>query len=1574
MSIQARLSRSLLLIFVVFGGFAYGAAPNLVDTSPRDEQKGVENSEMLMMLFDTDVDQGSGFITIYDQYGAQHTSIDITSATFSGNEVNFDPLDFGMDSTYSVNVDSGAIISLNSGDPWTGISDNTVWNFDTVKAGGTLTVNDILPTPPNISPSDNNVRIMNMSWDVTTASTNIESFAISLGAGGHHNVNQVELYIDGTLEGPGIIDGIGGMVFFENINLLQASSSSANIEVFADMNSTLYGNNLSVSFDPYIIHNRRIIMGSIGGTSVNSNFTFSSSIPDVLIIDPGMSHVEDTLNPNDYDLPVLSFTFHGMGSPTIDELHFDIPTGDLSVINNAKLRFQGTEYGTYNLNLANKRMSFTGLSRNIYDLSENVELFLDIVPDPVATTLNIQQNSSGANVIMGTGTYMGGNLQATVNVNQKELVVTESPMTLVDELTAGNTNVVVMALDLVSYGDITIDNLTFKVPEGHVDNLMNVQLFKDNSYHSTGTINSANKEITFSPTINLYSDSAYLEIKSDVHSDPFSGNIVLELDPISGIGTPTGIVTGSLIQHEFSVAGKSYIISEDNSFTPPPTLSAGQSDVEVMSFQIAATGGSISLNSDFVVTLPKGHTAFLDQAKLYKNDIWEEDANFQLDRNTFSFSSTPFNLTDETVTYSVNAFISASAPSTNIQVEIDPKNVDIMNGYAQGNIISEEFEISGTAFSPPELLSITPGDESIGVSVSSSSNFILGFNEDIQLGPNSVFLTLEGESTIIDDLSDSMRLSTSGNIAVYTPSTPMQMDEEYTLLMTYGALASVADGELWEGISDPEFLNFSTVESGGAITPSHLAISGSSANPGDSDVTIFAMDLAITDNVIIDELTFNSDQFSLINLASANLYSDNVYISEGFIDIDTSSIIFDGLWLNLLSSGNIEIHANMNSPTIYGNSLNVSFDSYNTNNYGLIKGTMGGMNINHTPTISGSTNKIIAVEKAVEGTLKYPSGGMGIPVMEMNLLGFGSTQIHSANVYVTSQNIDQIAGANLFIDNAQLGVANINTQANTLEFTSINHNIYDLTSSSMEVRIDAINDYPQSNITFSMAGGNILTDVGPVKGDPMTRTFTIEESAFTISDNTLFTADNLIPTNFQDVMKLKLSSDDGSTLDHLTVNISGPYASGDISGAELYNNNSYIMGGTVYGSPERIEFNSVYLSDTDNLSIRVNLNASVNEGTITFEIDPENDALLSMGTAGGNIISESIWVEGNPVPIYENPITMGIGQYFISYKTAANTLETEGINLKGALGIGSSASSPQQIGASTDWVGISVGAQHSLALNSAGNVYSWGDNSFGQLGHGDTNVRGTPVRINSLTNITKVCAGAYHSMALDDAGNVYAWGRGNLGALGNGTSGDEYSPGHLTQAILADGVTDIACGVDHSLMTVSGCIMACGSNGFMQLGTTDPAPVQLDPVYIYGYGEFVKVYAGGFHSAALTDTNDLYTWGKNNRGQCGLGNNNNQMTPTMISGFTNQIETFSAGYEHSLMVTTSGDLYATGSNDFEQFGMSGADMINFTHVDSSGWTEVQAGPYTSIGEKSGTIYVFGKQASPSFPAPMPPPP
>jgi alpha-tubulin suppressor-like RCC1 family protein len=236
-------------------------------------------------------------------------------------------------------------------------------------------------------------------------------------------------------------------------------------------------------------------------------------------------------------------------------------------------------------------------------------------------------------------------------------------------------------------------------------------------------------------------------------------------------------------------------------------------------------------------------------------------------------------------------------------------------------------------------------------------------------------------------------------------------------------------------------------------------------------------------------------------------------------------------------------------------------------------------------------------------------------------------------------------------------------------------------------------------------------------------------------------------------------------------------------------------------------------------------------------------------------------------------------------------------------------------------VAIAAGFWHSMAVTSSGQLYVWGDNTYGQLGDGTHTSRGStgapPFALGS--GIRAIAAGWLHSLAVLNDGSVWAWGYNSNGQLGNGSSASTASP----VKVLNGGITKVAAGGYHSLaLNLSGMVLAWGHNADGQVG----GGVFVDsfvPVWQpFIDDSVVDIAAGGFHSLALKNDGSLWSWGRNAQGQLGR-HTDTSSSPVPSQASVSSVVAMSAGGLFSVATTLDGRVWAWGSNDHGQLAISG---------------------------------------------------
>src|SRR5436853_483783 len=221
---------------------------------------------------------------------------------------------------------------------------------------------------------------------------------------------------------------------------------------------------------------------------------------------------------------------------------------------------------------------------------------------------------------------------------------------------------------------------------------------------------------------------------------------------------------------------------------------------------------------------------------------------------------------------------------------------------------------------------------------------------------------------------------------------------------------------------------------------------------------------------------------------------------------------------------------------------------------------------------------------------------------------------------------------------------------------------------------------------------------------------------------------------------------------------------------------------------------------------------------------------------------------------------------------------------------------------------IIVGGNHSIILNNDGQIYTFGHNNKGQLGLGDNIKRNIPTLMPNIRNLIAITTGRFHSMILNERGQIYTFGHNGYGQLGLGDDTSKHNPNRNTPTLIRhiSNIIAITAGGLHSMiLNERGQIYTFGDNGCGQLGLGDNASKhntnRNTPTLIPNISNIIAITAGGLHSMILNERGQIYTFGANNYGQLGLGDNDSQHTPTIINDISNIIAIL-AGRLHSMIL------------------------------------------------------------------------
>ena len=204
---------------------------------------------------------------------------------------------------------------------------------------------------------------------------------------------------------------------------------------------------------------------------------------------------------------------------------------------------------------------------------------------------------------------------------------------------------------------------------------------------------------------------------------------------------------------------------------------------------------------------------------------------------------------------------------------------------------------------------------------------------------------------------------------------------------------------------------------------------------------------------------------------------------------------------------------------------------------------------------------------------------------------------------------------------------------------------------------------------------------------------------------------------------------------------------------------------------------------------------------------------------------------------------------------------------------------------------ISCGYDFCVAVSASGAVYTWGAGrsvpypgrmTHGRvgLGHGNNESQFVPTLVRVLTNrrVLSVATGYSHSIAVAESGEAFSWGLDDFGQCGYGA--------------------------------IQGAAVA---------------HTQLTPKRIPSlFKQQVRVRnasAGKHHTIVVTETGDVYTFGRGTEGVLGHGDRTHRRAPELVLGLRHtRVSASASGDFHALVLTVGGKVFAWGENVVGELG------------------------------------------------------
>lgn len=320
---------------------------------------------------------------------------------------------------------------------------------------------------------------------------------------------------------------------------------------------------------------------------------------------------------------------------------------------------------------------------------------------------------------------------------------------------------------------------------------------------------------------------------------------------------------------------------------------------------------------------------------------------------------------------------------------------------------------------------------------------------------------------------------------------------------------------------------------------------------------------------------------------------------------------------------------------------------------------------------------------------------------------------------------------------------------------------------------------------------------------------------------------------------------------------------------------------------------------------------------------------------------------------------------------------------------------------------VASGSNHTIAVDTSGNLWAWGSNEYGQLGvdPSQTNYLAEPTQVTwigdaSGIKYTSVYATGNTSFAVDSKGNLWGFGKNDynlisykddlefsyvklnsFSILSKAATKDEeaqYTNGTVTKVSLAD---DHIYVIDNNNQVYS---WGDNSDGLLKNSTSNiqkyavNAEIKLERIDTINNNKVIElkpvtILTSKTHNVIVDDEGSLWVWGQNDKGQLGTGNTAPLSEPTLVTlrknNVTVKVETISLGDEHTLLVDKLGGLWTFGSNSHYQLGFAADEngvavsylATPYAYHDDVDYTKVFAFGNSSYAiDINNNSYVFGQ--------------
>ena len=1231
-----------------------------------------------------------------------------------------------------------------------------------------------------------------------------------------------------------------------------------------------------------------------------------------------------------------------------------------------------------NIAFSNLNIGLSGGANTVFSLRADMapsftgdNLLIDIVPSDITvdTGMVIGSTQSTGSISLNSGGGPG--------------LVPDTSFTIPSFITTSQNNELVLIWDMdtenTGYNG-NIQEIVFDVysadPSVELTGALVYDLSMGNLVSNSPTIGSDN--IVFSG-LNFELSSAantILELKVSTASSFSSGNIEFQIDP-ADILLDNGTVMGSIYS-----TGNIVLLTPFGGATftggpnaEPTGFTKGDNDVFLIDFDVDVANGS---PEEIITSIRLNFDQGFGGSEYSNLVVKDAGANVLAElpfSSTFAGNSNLWIPFSGPSTFSIFSDVLPGASSGNLAYTLQGPNVELAGGGANifvqptvgiANLAPLNDPVSSA--NQLELLEHTPFIPLTSLERGAMDNVVLMF--ELQGGDNIEVIdgfTFDIYGDVSDftafeviDVTSTPVLLYGGNVS--TGNTSMG-NIEFTgtpfELMAFGnnvlelkiSVAESTIGDNIEVVLEPQGL----AVVGGNVVGGNLQSSGMMSFFGSMGG---AGPLAFTNlDPFNGEGNFPVDANLMISFeepidllgGNIELYQEGGFIdafdkNSSFVTVLTNEIVIDPAG-DLAAAANF--HILIDPGMVAGNTSGNIFGGFSTNaEWAFTTGNGGGPpNIYLVPT-TFSPNASVANSVANAIVIEF----------ELDTTAEGASGLLDSIEFDTATDLSDFTNFRLWDNLLANEIAASSTTSNgNILFSGLSYGLSGGANTVIQLQATTAASFTGTSLELSLRPENVIVDGGStaVFGSPVVNPSITTGTGGSVDLNDPGFSISSIIRGDEGQAVLQFRIDNASANDEIVESLNFSFLQGnpsdDLVKAVLFDPNLATVvtvdltaeGGNLNASSIVVDKPLPVLAGTD-IELQLKLDVKLAAPSDAFEIELPSSAVILAGgntLAGGVVNSGVVLLERG---FEQSPIGAGLGTvHLLSFGDVISS----GRNDLKQLGHSSDSNSfePETYGGIIK--GFDVGASHVIAFDDAGDVITWGDNSFGQS-KGD----GSVLSDTSIGTVVQVAAGAYSSYALNSDGELWVKGRNNVGQLGLGDTTDR-TIWTKVLSLPPGTITKISAGVEHlMILSDNGNMYGFGSNGFGQLAQAS-GDVFSTYVGVEEGGAWVDIDAGGFHSLAVTNINTLWAGGKNSEGQLGLGFTSPSVNPPQQVSLSGTPVSISAGYRHSVFLMDNGSFSA------HQAGVIGdIDSPSPVLIDNSfDVKEVDAGPFTTLLLREGNL-------------------